>query len=118
MSTDIQQRIADAAIQRDRERSETRRRVEEILRLDTREHLGHLVDFGDNTFVAEIRYGDGSVTSYGVVMDGKRISRFGETLHEAILIAIAIRNGVNVNDLYPLVGAAGRVLSARDGDAS
>lgn len=114
MTTDIQQRIADAAFQRDRERSNTLRRVEDILRLDTREHIGRLIDFGDDTFVAEILEGrDNSIRSYGVVVEGQRVNRFGETLHEAILIAIAVRNGVDANDLHPLVGAACRVLSAR-----
>lgn len=110
-STDFRQRLIDGAVQRDRERSETRRRVEDILRINDREHLGDLIDFGDDTYIGEIQGRDGSVNSYGVVVDGQRVNQFGQTLHEGILIAIAARRGVRPNDYYVTAQAALRVLS-------
>lgn len=116
MTESIQDRITAAAVERDRERQQTEQRVEEILRVRAmHQRVGHVIDFGDGTYVAEILNRDGSVNCYGAVVDGGRIERFGETLHEALLIAIAGRNGVSRSDLGVIARAAARVLSNPDG---
>lgn len=89
--------LAEGAIKRDQDRQEADRRVTDLIRTTGRARVLRVVTLDMDRHVVEI--GDGSEPPlYAVVLNGKADAQRFYSFDEALLRAIALRNGASIND--------------------